>query len=316
MSAGSLLIHSSIFRGISDLSVVYGSSPKAVFERFDLCFSTLEKRDYYLSIDTYHSVVAYASELLQQPNFSEILAKFQLENSLLPITLDDRSHLTVRERLSQLSTQCAHLVKGVRYKSYVAKDVAAIEIINEASGQPLPIEAQVHTLTVIDGLLNRLFARFTPTRSWVVSEETYASSAATLVEPGRTAVQFAPELLTEKAIVNNNSKGSLSKDTVVTVISSIKTQLQKGTTSLEDVAKQFNISGRQLQRHLKAHGTNFRRVLDAVRFEYARQYLSKKSTSLNAIAEKLGYSEDSAFSRSFKRWSGLAPKVWRDTKNK
>jgi len=312
MSASGLLIHSSALRGISELSVVFGSSPKGIFERFDLCFSSIEKNDFYLPIETYKKVIDYCSKLFEQPNFSETLARFQLSNSTFDISLECFSDLTIKERLSALAKQCRYLIKGVDYVSKVSDNVAAIDVVTTCDKQQLPVVAQVHTLTIINGLLNRIHTRFNPTRSWVISENYSISHApTTIVEPGRTALQFAPELLQKKSKTSNSTKFSLSNDALLSVVSEIKQQLQRGSTSLDEVADQFNISGRQLQRHLKAKGTNFRRMLDAVRFEYARKYLSDSSFSLNTIAERLGYSEDSAFSRSFKRWSGLAPKNWK-----
>jgi len=315
MSASGLLIHSSALRGISELSVVFGSSPKGIFERFDLCFSNIEKNDFYLPIETYKKVIDYCSNLFEQPNFSETLARFQLANSTFDICIERFGDLTIRERLSALAKQCRYLIKGVDYVSNVSDNVAAIDVVTTSDKHRLPVVAQVHTLTIIDGLLNRIHTRFNPARSWVISEDYNVSHApATIVEPGRTALQFAPELLKKKSKTSNSTKFSLNNDALLSVVTEIKKQLPRGSISLEDVAEQFNISGRQLQRHLKAKGTNFRRMLDAVRFEYARKYLSDSSFSLNTIAERLGYSEDSAFSRSFKRWSGLAPKNWKSAR--
>lgn len=67
------------------------------------------------------------------------------------------------------------------------------------------------------------------------------------------------------------------------------------------VARALKVSPRRLQRSLAEEGTNFRAVIDRVRRALAERYLSRPDISLNEIAFLLGFSEPSAFHRSFKR---------------
>jgi AraC-like DNA-binding protein len=55
----------------------------------------------------------------------------------------------------------------------------------------------------------------------------------------------------------------------------------------------------------------FRTIANEVRFEIARQLLAATSLSLGQIAAALDYSEASAFTRAFRRWSGQTPSAWR-----
>jgi len=48
-----------------------------------------------------------------------------------------------------------------------------------------------------------------------------------------------------------------------------------------------------------------------VRHQQAQIYLSFDNYRLTDVAALLGYSELSAFTRSFKRWFGLSPQKWR-----
>lgn len=70
------------------------------------------------------------------------------------------------------------------------------------------------------------------------------------------------------------------------------------------VSETIGMAPRTLQDHLQAQGTSFKAVKDAVRADLARKYLTSSSLSLTQIADILGYSEVSAFSRSFRRWYG------------
>ena len=80
---------------------------------------------------------------------------------------------------------------------------------------------------------------------------------------------------------------------------------------IEHVAHHMGMHLRTLERRMKERGTSFRVERDRVRFEIARELLSRDSTTNTQIAYLLGYSGDTAFNRSFKRWAGMTPRQWR-----
>lgn len=83
--------------------------------------------------------------------------------------------------------------------------------------------------------------------------------------------------------------------------------LRGDTPTLKDVASQLTMSSRSLQRKLKAEGTSFKILLDEVRRDLAIEYLQAGKLNKSEIACMLGFSEVSAFSRVFKRWTGQSP---------
>jgi AraC-like DNA-binding protein len=87
----------------------------------------------------------------------------------------------------------------------------------------------------------------------------------------------------------------------------LRTFLLAQAASGNEVAKLLSMHRRTLNRRLKAEGTTFREVLDEVRFEAACQLIDTARIPMTEIAASLGYSETSAFSRAFRRWSGIAP---------
>ena len=68
---------------------------------------------------------------------------------------------------------------------------------------------------------------------------------------------------------------------------------------------------RTLSRRLKGGGMGYRAIANEIRFEIARQLLEDTEVPLGQIAAALGYSEASAFTRAFRRWSGQTPTTWR-----
>jgi AraC-like DNA-binding protein len=84
-----------------------------------------------------------------------------------------------------------------------------------------------------------------------------------------------------------------------------------GFSSMEDVADKLHMSERTLQRQLTQEGTSFRTVVDELRLQKAGGLLKRKELSLEAIAEMLGYTDVTNFTRAFKRWTGQTPSKFR-----
>lgn len=76
-------------------------------------------------------------------------------------------------------------------------------------------------------------------------------------------------------------------------------------------AKALGISRQTLARRLAALGVTFLGVRDELRRDLACTLLARGSVSVAELAERLGYSEPSAFQRAFKQWTGLPPGAYR-----
>lgn len=83
-----------------------------------------------------------------------------------------------------------------------------------------------------------------------------------------------------------------------------------GIASVKDIAGNFNLSVRTLQRKLEDEGTSFQFIADQARKQLALKYLESGEHQLKEISYMLGYNELSAFTRAFKRWTGMAPTLY------
>ena len=77
-----------------------------------------------------------------------------------------------------------------------------------------------------------------------------------------------------------------------------------------DIARRLEMTPRTLERHLSCQGTNFREISRQVQLQ-ASQQLLKTGASVSDVAKALGFSEISAFTRAFRRWSGETPSSWK-----
>lgn len=83
--------------------------------------------------------------------------------------------------------------------------------------------------------------------------------------------------------------------------------LSDGEPTLARAASAMHMAPRTLQRRLARHQLSWQQWLDRSREQLARQYLVDPSLTLTDIALLLGFSEQSAFTRAYSRWTGNSP---------
>ena len=88
----------------------------------------------------------------------------------------------------------------------------------------------------------------------------------------------------------------------------------QGAVSLEAVATGLDCSPRTLQRKLGNYRLTYQSLLDGVREQLACRYLLQSNLSFAEIALLLGFSEQSAFNRAFKNWTGTSPGRYRQSR--
>jgi AraC-like DNA-binding protein len=108
-----------------------------------------------------------------------------------------------------------------------------------------------------------------------------------------------------KALLDNLEKATSARAKVESLLIPI---LHQGEPGIEAIAKEMGLSRQTLYRKLKGEGVTFERLLDELRHKMALHYLDGKKVSVNETAYLVGFSEPSAFSRAFKRWTGTSPR--------
>ncbi len=95
---------------------------------------------------------------------------------------------------------------------------------------------------------------------------------------------------------------------------SILLLMPTGRCTSHAVADQLGIDRRTMHRHLAAVGRDFTGVLNELRMELARHYLSAGDLRVTDVASQLGFNSPSSFSRWFAAHAGHAPTVERRRK--
>ncbi|MEL6865050.1 MAG: AraC family transcriptional regulator ligand-binding domain-containing protein [Bacteroidota bacterium] len=92
----------------------------------------------------------------------------------------------------------------------------------------------------------------------------------------------------------------------------IKDALPSGIPTILQVGKHMGMSSRTLARRLAENGITFRDLIKQTQEKISKNLLKNSSNSISEIAFQTGFSEQSAFSRAFKRWTGQSPLEFRN----
>jgi AraC-like DNA-binding protein len=92
---------------------------------------------------------------------------------------------------------------------------------------------------------------------------------------------------------------------------SLLEQLSSGELSEEQMAQRLHMSRRTLQRKLAEAETTYQKLLEDTRRDLALRYLEDPRHSITDITFLLGFSQQSAFTRAFRRWTGMSPTDYR-----
>jgi AraC-like DNA-binding protein len=111
----------------------------------------------------------------------------------------------------------------------------------------------------------------------------------------------------EEALAQPRALSGLERD----VLEHIGDALATGVPTLAEIARPLGMSPRSLQRRLSEEGLVFRDLISRARKTLAEQLLRQGEFGLAEIAFLTGFSDQSAFTRAFRRWNGLTPARFR-----
>jgi AraC-like DNA-binding protein len=104
------------------------------------------------------------------------------------------------------------------------------------------------------------------------------------------------------------------KDVMARFRASVLERMTSGDLSEENLARDLHMSRRSLQRRLAEAEATYQSLVDETRRDMALRYLADPDKSATDIAFLLGYSQQSAFTRAFRRWTGNSPSAYRSSK--
>ncbi|WP_414470997.1 AraC family transcriptional regulator [Microvirga sp. M2] len=228
------------------------------------------------------------------------------------------SNLSVQDRVVAVSLTVRGDMTLLTYAAY-QPDSTSVEQITEAA-----VAVSVNVLRSLCGsdwhptevfLPHRAPAATEPYRRHFRAPVRFDQETATLVFPAHDlkrkvagADPLLHVMLEERLRQMRADAGSGFSDDIRRLL---RMRMTSHRCSAEDIAGLLAMHRRTLTRRLKDTGTGYRSITNEIRFGIARQLLEDTAVPLGQIAAALGYSEASAFTRAFRRWSGQTPTAWR-----
>ena len=133
---------------------------------------------------------------------------------------------------------------------------------------------------------------------------------ATLLDRPSPAAE--PQLLAMHETLATQRMADLERRDLVTKVKrELGGLLEGGEISLDAVAQRLERNPRTLRADLSQAGMNFNEIVAQYRERLARRLLARTQEPIDQIVYLTGFSEPSAFTRAFKRWTGETPMAYR-----
>lgn len=320
------------FSGFQKLARQMGSDPARILERYGLEPRAIADPENHVACQSIADIFEYCSTLFDDPLFGLHLANSQDPDIFGCVTALCRAAPDVRTAIDCL----------IEYLPVVHSPESALELVEGGNIAELRLSANsdlgLNDQASYQGvLLNAKLLRmisgpgFTPAYVDLNLEarpRDLPEIEAILACPVRprarnNAIAFPVQTLDQPVASANRLifrllggylerlKSAHSGTVVDRVESYIRGALPTGSCSIERCAQKLGMSVRTLQGRLTAYDVKFSDLVEGQRSRLAKAYLRQGEMSLEEIAERLGYGEQTSFGRAFKRWTGVTPQRFR-----
>jgi len=325
------IARSAVFIGFDSLCREQGLNPHDVLLRCGLDPLLLRRPDLHLPYARFAQALNFAAENGRCPDFGLRLSEYHDYLVLGPfgLLLSQAESFTEVLKLTQqyvhlhaqgivLSARQAEQYLEVEYRLHLQESADLRQLLELGLGvvhrsmrslfgdqwQPLRVSMR-HTCMGQAADYERFFG--CPVLFEQPIDSIQASAQTLGLRPLEQRPQLKSHLLEEYA-----HRHQVPADLASQVRLILQSILPTGEARLKVVARLLERHPRSLQQALQSQSLSFRELLDEVRYSEARQQLQLSNQSITDLALHLGYADETAFSRAFRRWSGQAPRQWRE----
>jgi AraC-like DNA-binding protein len=317
--------------GVPEVLRDLGADPSEVLAEIGIDLSLFDDPNNLISFVARGHMIAHCSERTACPHFGLLvgqrsgLSSFGLMGLLAKYSTDVGAALRSLERFMHLHTRGARIsvtsdsgMATLAYQIYHARTPGSDQVGEGA------VAVAFNTMRDLCGAdWKPIEVRFANRKPANIQPYRHFFQASLRFDTDQYAVLFSaswlsrrlsdtnPELLRLLQQEINKLEVQQGDNFLDHVRSLLRATLVTGHSSADEVAALLSMNRRTLNRHLNFQGTNFRKVTDEIRFEIARQLLADSAMEILQIALFLGYSNESAFTRAFRRWSATTPAKWR-----
>ena len=312
----------------------YGLDGRRILEDLGIDYTLASDPDSRIPYELSHRMWEEASKATQDPSFGITVAECFNPSMLHGLGFSWMASGSLREAFARVLRFQKLINTGANF--FAEEDNEEITFIADLA-IPGHTHHPVYVLSMLAGIvrMSRLTAgsEICPTRVTLVQEVPDTEPSARInrffgspVEFGaeRNSISFSKSTI-ETPILSANPKLARINDQIVidylarhdqqSLVAKAQAQiierLPSGRPNQAEIARVLNMSLRNFQRKLKQEGTSFRELVDTIRKDLAIQFIKEHDRSISAISYSLGFTEPANFTRSFKSWTGMSPKQFR-----
>ena len=320
------------FSGLADVARQLGRDPRSIIEKHGLEARVLSDPESLVAPQQVADVLEYCSVLFDDPLFGLHIASLQDPEVFGCVTALCRAAPTVRAGLRCLidylpvvhAPDCeVVLIEGTETAELTWLVNTDLGINDQAHYQAAMLNVKLLQAMGGPGFRPSWVSLSSDTRPADMPELERALGCRVSSRSRRNSVAFPVQALDLPVPSANRLlfkllgsyletvKAAHSQSIIDRVESYVRGALSSGSCSVERCAEKIGMSVRTLQARLAAEGARFSELVEGQRERLARAHLAQRSLSLDEIADRLGYGEQTSFGRAFKRWTGVTPQQFR-----
>ncbi|MFC4946249.1 AraC family transcriptional regulator [Pseudonocardia sp. GCM10023141] len=312
-----------------ELSTALSADPAAMMRAVGLDPAGLAKQDRWIPASSVARLLERAAVATGRPDFGLRLGELRRLSHLGPLSMvireepDVRSALDVLIRYEHLYNEALH----VRVHEHAAVATVSVEIALDDAPVRQSVELAVAVLhRLVQGFVGRhwqpLGVDFThPAPQGPTIHHRVLGPAVHFGRERNGLTLYATDLHAPNAMADPQLReytaqlvGPLTPseaDIVSRVHDLVEMLLPTGQCSVEQVARSLGVDRRTVHRHLAREGETFSSVVESTRHSLAGQLVRHGRRPLAEVAELVGFSSHSNFTRWFRRSFGTNPARWR-----
>ena len=318
-STGATKVRSAVLAHYLDVTERLGFNPQSVISKVGLTRAILKTSDQQIPLSAAVDLLELTAQATQCENFGLLMAENRQFSDLGPVSLLLTHQRTVRDAI-RTTIQYRHLLnEGLAMH---VEDVGKLTLVREevvSAGARSSRQANELAVGVLCFIFRTLIGP-----QWSPQSASFIHAAPSDPEVHkrifRCKLQFemdfnglvcptsdleSPIPVADPVMARYAQSfieaipGADTSSTTLEVRRSIYLLLPMGRASVEQIAKTLGMNVRTLQRRLDDDGETFSGLINAVRRELAQRYIANPKYPLGRIADLLGYSNHSAFTRWF-----------------
>lgn len=318
-SAADTKVRSAVLAHYLEVAERLGLNPHSLLNKVGLSHATLKTADQPILLSAAVDLLELSAQATQCESFGLLMAEARQFSDLGPVSLLLTHQRTVRDAVNT-TVQYRHLLnEGL---AMYVEDTGKLTLVREeviSAGSRSSRQANELAVAVLCFMFRALIGPL-----WHPQSVNFVHTAPANLEVHRRIfrcnLQFDMDF---HGMVCNTSDlekpipvadpvmaryaqsfieaipGGGASSVLLEVRKSIYLLLPMGRASVEQIAKTLGLNVRTLQRRLDEDGETFSGVINAVRTELAQRYIANPKYPLGRVAELLGYSNHSAFTRWF-----------------